>query len=67
MWKIKDNVEGKSKLENAKDIKKKLEELNGKIKEIHKLEVGINIVNDPQAHDLILYSQFNSIDELSWL
>lgn len=65
MWKVKDNVDGKGKEENAINVKKKMEELNGKIDEIITLEIGINIVDDPMAHDIILYSEFNSVEDLN--
>ncbi len=41
LWKLKDNVGGKSKLENALRLKKELESLNGKIPGMLLLEVGI--------------------------
>lgn len=65
MWKIKDNVDGKSKEENAINVKKKMEELRDKINEIITLEIGINIADDPMAHDIILYSEFNNVEDLN--
>lgn len=65
MWKLKDNAEGKSKLENAKFIKEGLEALKADIKEILSIEAGINIVEDPGAYDLVLYSVFESKEDLN--
>ncbi len=64
MWKLKDSAEAKSKEENARLIKMKIEELKGKIDEIVDIEVGINIVDDPAAYDLVLYSVFKNRDDL---
>jgi hypothetical protein len=44
MWKLEENAEGNTKLENAKIIKEKLEALVGIIPEIVELEVGIDIL-----------------------
>lgn len=64
MWRLKEEAENNSKTENAKKIKKELEALKGEIKEVVELEVGINIVEDVQAYDLVLYSVFNTKDDL---
>ncbi len=64
MWKLYDEAEGFSKLENADRIKLVLEELPDKIPEIVKLEVGVNISNSEIAYDIVLYSEFESKDDL---
>lgn len=64
MWELKDNVEGRSKLENAKLVKNRMEALKKDIKEIINIEVGINIVEGEQAKDLVLNSEFASLDDL---
>lgn len=64
MWKLKDEAEGNSKSENAKIIKDSLEDLQGKIKEIVALEVGIDVNKSEQAYDIVLYSTFNSLEDL---
>lgn len=65
MWKIKENVEGRSKLENAKLVKDSMEGLKEDIKEIINIEVGINIVEAEQAYDIVLNSEFASLEDLS--
>lgn len=64
MWKLKEFAEGKSKMENAKEIKARLENLKGKINEIEIIEVGININDSVQAYDVVLYSEFKNEDAL---
>ncbi|EGT3616974.1 Dabb family protein [Clostridium perfringens] len=64
MWKLKDEAEGNSKAENAKIIKDSLEDLQGKFKEIVSLEVGIDVNKSEQAYDIVLYSTFNSLEDL---
>ncbi|MDZ4992426.1 Dabb family protein [Clostridium perfringens] len=64
MWKLQDESEGNSKAENAKIIKDSLENLKGKIKEIIDLEVGIDVNKSKQAYDVVLYSTFNSLEDL---
>lgn len=64
MWKLKDEAEGNSKVENAQIIKNSLEDLKGKINEIVNIEVGLNINKSDQAYDVVLYSTFNSLEDL---
>ena len=65
MWKLKDSAEGKSKKENALIIKSKLESLKQKIKEIKHIEVGININDAADSYDVVLYSEFDSLENLN--
>jgi hypothetical protein len=65
MWKLKDLAEGKSKIENAKEIKVMLENLKGKIPGVKAIEVGLNIEPSEQAYDVVLYSEFENIDALN--
>jgi len=67
MWKLKDISEGQSKNENALKLKNMLEDLNGKIPGLIKLEVGIHIKDsksDEDDCDVILYSEFEDIKSL---
>jgi hypothetical protein len=60
MWKLKDVAEGRSKEENAKDIKIRLEKLYDDDPDILYLEVGINLSNQQESYDIILYSEFEN-------
>ncbi|HHY25223.1 MAG TPA: Dabb family protein [Desulfitobacterium dehalogenans] len=56
MWKLK---EDEQKEQNALTIKELLEGLVGKIPELKKAEVGININRSDTAYDVVLYSEFD--------
>lgn len=57
MWDLKDE----NKLENAKKLKVSLENLK---EEINEIEVGININNSDASMDVVLYSVFNTLEDL---
>lgn len=65
MWKLKDFANGKEKIENAKIMKIILEELKYKISGIKHIEVGINVNPSKQAYDVVLYSEFESVEDLT--
>lgn len=66
MWKLKDEAGGKTKQENAAEIKRRLEALIGVIDEIKSLRVGININDtDEAAYDACLISEFESMEALA--
>ena len=58
MWKIKDSVDGLTKLECATKAKNLLENLSKVIEEIESIEVGVNTNNSTAAYDLVLVSVF---------
>ena len=62
--KLKDHAEGRSKAENAVLLKRELESLTLTIKEIRKLEVGINFNTVQDAFDLGLVSEFANKNDL---
>ena len=64
LWKLKEEAEGRSKLENALLLKGELESMTGQIKEIRKLEVGINFNTGEDAYDLALFSEFATKQDL---
>lgn len=64
MWKLKESAEGNDKEENAKIIKAKIEKLKDQIDIIVDIELGINLVEDPSAYDIVLYSVFKDKDDL---
>lgn len=65
MWKLKDQALNKTKNENALEMKNLLERLQSKISEVIKIEVGINHLDNEQAYDVVLYTEFNNKDDLA--
>ncbi len=65
-WKLKETAHGKSRDENAREIKSRLEALNGHIEGLIKLEVGIDFLHSPESGDLVLYSEFESREALDY-
>lgn len=66
LWKLKDEANGLSKIENAKAIKQKLEGLKGKIEGLIKIEVGIDFLHSTESADIVLYSEFENNDALTF-
>ncbi|SEG04690.1 Stress responsive A/B Barrel Domain [Caloramator fervidus] len=64
MWKLKDYAEGRSKKENAIFMKNILEQLKEKIDVIKSLEVGLNFAESDAAFDIVLYSEFETKQDL---
>jgi len=65
-WKLKDEANGLSKIENATTIKQRLENLNGKIEGLITLEVGIDFLHSVESADLVLYSEFENKEALTF-
>lgn len=65
MWKLRKFAEGGSKDENALLVKSKLEGLKKKIKQIKTLEVGFNMNPSSIAYDIILYSEFETVEDFN--
>ncbi len=64
MFKFKDISSGRNKEENIQLVKESLQSLPPKIKEIRSFELGVNIIPASNAYDLVLLSEFTSIEEL---
>jgi quinol monooxygenase YgiN len=60
LWRLKESASGRSKAENAAEIKRLLEDLNGKIPGLLKLEVGYDFSRTAESSDIVLYSEFES-------
>jgi len=64
MWKLKDEAGGKTKEENAVEMKKRLDELPAVIKEIKQYDVSINIGNyGASFYDLGLIASYDNIND----
>ncbi len=64
LWKLKDQIEGTSKIENALKIITQLEDLKNHIPEIVQIEAGRNFNSSEVAYDVALYSTFVSKEDL---
>jgi len=64
MFKLKERSEGRDRKENIVALKAKLEALPAIIDEIVSFEVGINFLEAAVAYDLVLVSEFESIEAL---
>jgi hypothetical protein len=64
MWNLLDEANSKTKEENALKLKLMLENLKPQIEVIKNIEVGINIANEDGAFDVILISDFKSLEDL---
>ena len=65
MWKLKNYAEGANKDENRLLVKSKLEGLKKKIKQIKVLEVGFNLNTSSTTYDVVLYTEFETIEDLN--
>lgn len=64
-WKLKDEAEGNTKLQNALLAKGMLEDLREVIEEIRSIRVGINAPGTSEGNwDLILESEFTTLRDL---
>ena len=64
LWRLKDSALGRSKLENAKLVKEKLEALRGIIPGLLAAEVGIDFGGSDQSYDVALYAELESREAL---
>lgn len=65
MWKLKESALNSSKSENATKIKTLLENLKHDIDVLKCIEVGIDCTDNTNNFDVILYSEFESLEDLS--
>ena len=60
MWKFKDEVSEADKQE----MKRLLESLKGVVPSLIDIEIGVNVVESDAAKDMVLYSEFESVEDL---
>ena len=65
MWKLKEEAEGNTKWVNAALIKEKLEGLITKVPQIKKIQVGIAHRHENEDWDVVLISEFDSLEKLA--
>lgn len=65
IWTLKDELNESERVTACKKAKEILEDLNGKIPDLLKLEVGIDFSETNQSGDFTLYSEFPSREALN--
>ncbi|HET91290.1 MAG TPA: Dabb family protein [Chloroflexi bacterium] len=65
MWKLYDQAEGFSRAENARRIQRRLEGMGERIEVLRALEAGVNLTAAPDAFDVALYAEFDSLEDLA--
>lgn len=60
MWKFRDEAAESDRLE----MKRRLESLKGVVPSLIEIEVGMDRVGSAFSKDMVLYSEFNSLDDL---
>ena len=61
MWKFREAVPEEDKLE----MKRQLEALKGVVPSLLEIEIGMDCSGKDAAMDMVLYSEFNSMDDLA--
>lgn len=64
MWRLNDSAYGKTKSENAVELKNKLLAMRGKVRGLIHIEVGFDFSNEKDSCDVVLYSEFESLQAL---
>ena len=62
-WRLHPTANGKSKADNAKEIKTRLEVLRG-LAGLRRLDVGLDFAGTEQSSDVALYTEFDSREAL---
>jgi hypothetical protein len=61
LWRLKDHANGKSRVENARLIKERFEELANMLDGLRHLEVGLDVLRAEDRADVALYSAAEEI------
>lgn len=65
MWRLNDSALGKSKKENALELREKLIAMKDKVNGLINIEVGFDFSNEKDSCDVVLYSEFDSQEALA--
>jgi heme-degrading monooxygenase HmoA len=65
LWRLKEAAGGRSRTENAVAIKKALEDLQGTIPGLLRIEVGFDFSRTESSSDVALYCEFESREALN--
>ena len=64
MFKLSETPDARQKEALRQEVKERLEKLPAKIDVIRSMEVGINVVTQARAFDVVLVSTFENLDDL---
>ena len=60
MWRLLDSADGRSRVDNARLIKERFEELANMLDGLERLEVGIDVLQTADSADVVLCADFTS-------
>ena len=63
-WRLHETANGKSRIDNAREIKARFEALRPIISGLRRLDVGIDFAGTEQSSDIALYTEFDSREAL---
>ena len=63
-WRLHESANGKSKIQNARDITARFEALRPLITGLRRLDVGVDVAATEQSSDVALYTEFDSKEAL---
>jgi hypothetical protein len=63
-WRLHETANGRSKPDNAREIRSRLEALRPLISGLRRLDVGIDFAGAEQSSDVALYTEFDSREAL---
>jgi hypothetical protein len=64
LWRLKESAHGATREANALHIRTMLEDLNGRIPGLLRLEVGMDFSREDASSDIALYAEFESREAL---
>jgi hypothetical protein len=64
MWTLKESAQGRSRAENARMMKEKLEALVGIVPGLLRAEIGVDFERSEQSYDVALYAEMDSRESL---
>ena len=65
LWRLKNDVEEQVKEKQLLSMKERLESLPQAIPQIRHFEIGLNVKPSERAMDIVLYSEFDSREDLN--
>ena len=64
MWKLKEEAEGKTALENMEWIRDHLYALDGVISQLRSIQIGFDVTHAAGSYDLVLITEFDNTTDM---